>query len=55
LAHSRRGHGRIADALDHIRKVKLLTPRQARRLQSCGRAGAEGGLPGPNPNGLFKL
>jgi hypothetical protein len=45
----------IADALDHIRKVRLLTPRMAARLQPVDPLALQAGLLGSNPNGLFKL
>ncbi len=45
----------IADALDGIRKVPVLTPRQARRLLPVDPLALQAGLLGSNPNGLFKL
>jgi hypothetical protein len=45
----------IADALDTIRKVPLLTPRMAVRLQPVDPLALQAGLLGSNPNGLFKL
>ena len=46
---------RIAAALDHIRKVPLLTPRMAARLQPVDPLALKAGLLGSNPDGLFKL
>jgi hypothetical protein len=45
----------IADALDHIRKVPVLTPRQARHLLPVDPLALKAGLLGSNPAGLFKL
>ncbi len=45
----------IAEALDHVRKVQLLTPRQARRLLPVDPLALKAGLLGSNPDGLFKL
>jgi hypothetical protein len=45
----------IAEALDTIRKVPLLTPRMVARLLPVDPRALEAGLLGPNPNGLFKL
>ncbi len=45
----------IADALDHVRKVRLITPRMAARLQPVDPLALKAGLLGSNPNGLFKL
>ncbi len=45
----------IADALDTIRKVPLVTPRQARRLRLVDPLALKAGLLGSNPEGLFKL
>ena len=45
----------IAEALDHIRKVPLLTPRMAARLQPVDPLALKAGLLGSNPDGLFKL
>jgi hypothetical protein len=45
----------IAEALDHIRKVPLLTPRMAARLQPVDPLALQAGLLGSNPAGLFKL
>jgi hypothetical protein len=45
----------IAEALDSIRKVPLLTPRMARRLRPVDPRALEAGLLGSNPEGLFKL
>jgi len=45
----------IADALDRIRKVKLISPRTAVRLQPVDPLALQAGLLGSNPNGLFKL
>jgi len=45
----------IADALDHIRKVPVLTPRMVRRLLPVDPLALKAGLLGSNPEGLFKL
>jgi hypothetical protein len=45
----------IADALDRIRKVKLITPRMAARLLPVDPLTLKAGLLGSNPDGLFKL
>ncbi len=45
----------IAAALGHIRKVQLLTPRMAARLQPVDLLTLKAGLLGSNPDGLFKL
>jgi hypothetical protein len=45
----------IAAALDHIRKVRLLTPRMAARLQPVDPLALKAELLGSNPDGLFKL
>ena len=45
----------IAEALDHIRKVPVLTPRMAARLLPVDPLALKAGLLGSNPNGLFKL
>ena len=44
----------IADALDRLRKVPVLTPRAARRLQPVDPLALQAGLLGSNPDGLFK-
>jgi hypothetical protein len=44
----------IAEALDTIRKVPLLTARMARRLLPVDPRALEAGLLGSNPAGLFK-
>jgi hypothetical protein len=45
----------IAEALDHVRKVQLITPRMAARLQPVDPLALQAGLLGSNPDGLFKL
>lgn len=45
----------IADALDRIRKVKLITPRMAARLLPVDPLALQAGLLGSNPDGPFKL
>jgi len=45
----------IAEALDHIRKVRLLTPSMVTRLQPVDPLALKAGLLGSNPEGLFKL
>jgi hypothetical protein len=45
----------IADALDRIRKVRLLSPRMAARLQPVDPLALQAGLLGSNPDGLFKV
>ena len=45
----------IAEALDHIRKVPLLTKRQEARLLPVDPLALKAGLLGSNPEGLFKL
>jgi len=45
----------IAEALDTIRKVPVLTPRMVRRLLPVDPLALKAGLLGSNPNGLFKL
>ena len=45
----------IADALDHVRKVQLITPRMAARLQPVDPLALKAGLLGSNPAGLFKV
>jgi len=45
----------IADAFDDIRKVKLITPRMAARLPPVDPLTRQAGLPGSNPEGLFKV
>jgi hypothetical protein len=45
----------IAEALDHIRKVPLLTPPMAARLLPVDPLALKAGLLGSNPDGLFKL
>ena len=45
----------IAEALDHVRKVKLITSRMAARLQPVDPLALKAGLLGSNPDGLFKL
>ena len=45
----------IADALDRIRKVPVLTARMARRLRPVDPLELQAGLLGSNPEGLFKL
>ena len=45
----------VAEALGHIRKVQLLTPRMAARLQPVDPLALQAGLLGANPSGLFKL
>ena len=45
----------IADALGRIRKVPLLTPPLAARLQPVDPLALKAGLLGSNPEGLFKL
>jgi hypothetical protein len=45
----------IADALDHIRKVPLLTPRMVERLLPVDPLALKAGLLGSDPDGLFKL
>ena len=45
----------IAEALDHIRKVPLLTPRMTARLRPVDPLALKAGLLGSNPDGLFKL
>ncbi len=45
----------IAEALDHVRKVRLLTPRMAARLLPVDPLALKAGLLGSNPEGLFKL
>ena len=44
----------IADALDTIRKVPLITKRMTRRLQPVDPLALQAGLLGSNPDGLFK-
>jgi hypothetical protein len=46
---------RIASALDHIRKVQLITPRMEARLLPVDPLALKAGLLGSNPEGLFKL
>ena len=45
----------IADALDHIRQVPVLTLRMARRLRPVDPLALQAGLLESNPEGLFKL
>ncbi len=45
----------IANALDHIRKVRLLTPRMVERLLPVDPLTLRAGLLGANPAGLFKV
>ncbi len=45
----------IADKFDHIRKVKLISPHMAARLQPVDPLALKAGLLGSNPNGLFKV
>ena len=45
----------IAAALDHIRKVTLITPRMTARLLPVDPLALRAGLLGSNPDGLFKL
>jgi len=45
----------IALAFDRIRKVPLLTPAQANRLQPVDPRALEAGLLGAKADGLFKL
>jgi len=45
----------IAEALDHIRKVPVLTPRQTAGLLPVDPLALKAGLLGSNPDGLFKL
>ena len=45
----------IAEALDHVRKGQLLTPRMAARLRPVDPLALQDGLLGSNPSGLFKL
>jgi hypothetical protein len=45
----------IAEALDHVRKVPLLTPRMVARLLPVDPLALKAGLLGSNPEGLFKL
>jgi len=45
----------IAAALDTIRKVPVITPRQTTRLLPVDPLTLQAGLLGSNPNGLFKL
>ena len=45
----------IAAALDHIRKVPLITPRMEARLLPVDPLALKAGLLGSNPDGLFKL
>src|SRR5579859_947722 len=45
----------IADTLGRIRKVTLITPRMAARLQPVDPLALKAGLLGSNPEGLFKL
>jgi hypothetical protein len=44
----------IAEALDTIRKVPVLTPRMVARLLPVDPRALEAGLLGSNPKGLFK-
>jgi len=44
----------IAEGLDHIRKVQLITPRMAARLLPVDPLALKAGLLGSNPEGLFK-
>ena len=45
----------IAEALDHIRKVPVLTPRMEARLLPVDPLALKAGLLGSNPDGLFKV
>ncbi len=45
----------VADALGRLRKVTLITPRMAARLQPVDPLSLRAGLLGANPEGLFKL
>jgi hypothetical protein len=45
----------IAEALDRVRKVPLLTKRMAARLQPVDPLALQAGLLGSNPDGLFQL
>jgi len=45
----------IAESLDHIRKVPVLTPRMVRGLQPVDPLALRAGLLGSNPDGLFQL
>jgi hypothetical protein len=45
----------VADTLGRIRKVQLITPRMAARLQPVDPLALKAGLLGSNPEGLFKL
>ncbi len=45
----------IAEALDHICKVTLLTPRMVARLLPVDPFTLQAGLLGSNPDGLFKI
>ena len=44
----------IAAALDHIRKVTLITPEMEARLQPVDPLALRAGLLRSNPDGLFK-
>ena len=44
----------IAEALDTIRKVPVLTPRRVARLLPVDPLALRAGLLGSNPDGLFK-
>ena len=45
----------VAEALDQVRKVPLLTPRLAARLRHVDVLALKAGPLGSNPGGLFKL
>lgn len=45
----------VGDALGRLRKIDLLTPRMAARLQPVDPLALKAGLLGSNPDGLFKL
>lgn len=44
----------IAEKLDHVRKVRLITPAQARELSPLDERSYQAGLLGANAEGLFK-
>jgi hypothetical protein len=45
----------IAEALDHVRKVQLITKKMGTRLLPVDPLALKAGLLGSNPEGLFKL
>ncbi len=45
----------VADALDRLRTVRLITPRMAARLLPVDPLTLRAGLLGSNPDGLFKV